>query len=130
MNFYIFLFLNVYVRDILQWCLKLLKIFTRFSPNSFFSYSIKLEKLIISLFKSLTAEKCSPLLWNVATWKDLRSEKEAAPNGALLELKKGGVASNCPQLLFGFHVELASLSFNSKHLPSMIWYDILCDGLR
>ena len=52
--------------------------------------------------------------------KDIRSEKEVAADGALLEFKKGGEPCNCRKHLFGFHIELTSSSFVSKHLTSML----------
>ena len=79
----------------------------------------------MSLFRSLTTEKSSPLLWNELE-KILDLKKKLPPDGALLELKKRGVGGEpciCPiKLLFGFHIELASLSFVSKHLTSMLYF--------
>ena len=55
-------------------------------------------------------------------WKKARpfnGMEKSPPDGALLELKKGGQPCNCRLLLFGFHTELTSLSFLGKHLTSM-----------
>ena len=52
----------------------------------------------ISLLKSLTAKKCSPLLWNVLE-NILDPKKKSPPDGDLLELKKGGELCNCRELV-------------------------------
>ena len=55
------------------------------------------------------------------TSKDLGSEKKMSPpDTALLDIKKGFEPCNCRKLRFGFHIKLASLSFVSKYLSSML----------
>ena len=66
---------------------------------------IDYKKKIVFLFKILTAEKSSLLLWNVFE-KILDPKKSKSPqDGTLLELKKGGDPCNCRKFLFGFIIE-------------------------
>ena len=73
--------------------------------NFSISYSIyniyPIYVLYISLFKSLTAEKSSPLVWNVLK-KILDLEKKLSLDGALLELKKGVESCNCGELVIAW----------------------------
>ena len=62
-----------------------------FDPKNMFdilpSYFYTITFQEVSLFKSITAEKSSPLLWNVLE-KIFDSENKSPPDGALLEVKK------------------------------------------
>ena len=71
-----------------------------------------LEKVTVFLFKRLTAEKkLAPSMECRFLKRSYLWKKKSSPDGAFLELKKGGEPCNCRKILFDFHIEHGIILF-------------------